>query len=127
MGTPLAREFVNTPVTRLHDSVRRVCYVGRLAAEKNIESFLALAASRPDLQFEIAGDGPLRNKVEQACKASANLTFHGWCRRQQVVEILDRCQVLVLPSSVEAFGTVALEAMARERLVITTPACGINE
>ncbi len=127
VGTPLAREFVHTAVTGLDGSVQKVCYVGRLAAEKNIESFLALAASRPDLQFEVAGDGPLRSKVEQACKASANLTFHGWCSRQQVVDILDRCQVLVLPSSVEAFGTVALEAMARERLVITTPACGINE
>ncbi len=127
VGTPLAQEFVNTPVVELDNTVQRVCYVGRLAAEKNIESFLVLASQRPDLQFEIAGDGPLRNKVENACREQNNLHFHGWCTREQVVSMLDRCQVLVLPSSVEAFGTVALEAMARERLVITTPACGINE
>jgi len=127
VGTPLAREFVYTPVVELDNTVQRVCYVGRLAAEKNIESFLALASRRPDLQFEIAGDGPLRGKVEKACGEQGNLHFHGWCTREQVVSMLDRCQVLVLPSSVEAFGTVALEAMARERLVITTPACGINE
>ncbi|EKF75232.1 hypothetical protein A11A3_04610 [Alcanivorax hongdengensis A-11-3] len=127
VGTPLAAEFVQTPVRSLSDSVERVCYVGRLAAEKNIESFLALAERRPDLQFEVAGDGPLRGKVESACRSLGNLTFHGWCSRAQVVDILDRSQVLVLPSAVEAFGTVALEAMARERLVITTPACGINE
>lgn len=127
VGTPLAREFVHTPVEPLADTVSRVCYVGRLAAEKNIESFLALAASRPDLQFEVAGDGPLRSKVEEACKRCDNLTLLGWCSREEVVALIDRSQVLVLPSSVEAFGTVALEAMARARLVITTPACGINE
>ncbi|MZR62060.1 glycosyltransferase [Alcanivorax sp. DP30] len=127
VGTPLAREFVQTPVQPLAGDVRRVCYVGRLAAEKNIESFLELAACRPDLQFEVAGDGPLRSKVEEACKRHDNLTLLGWCSRAQVVELIDRSQVLVLPSSVEAFGTVALEAMARQRLVITTPACGINE
>lgn len=127
VGTPLAREFVHTPVSPLQPQAQRVCYVGRLAAEKNIESFLALAKARPDLQFEVAGDGPLRPVVEKACVELANLRFHGWCSRAQVVEILDRSQVLVLPSSVEAFGTVALEAMARQRLVITTPACGINE
>ncbi|WP_423942443.1 glycosyltransferase [Alcanivorax sediminis] len=127
VGTPLAREFVQTPVSPLAENVSRVCYVGRLAAEKNIESFLELAATRPDLQFEVAGDGPLRGKVEEACKRHGNLTLLGWCSRQQVVELIDRSEVLVLPSAVEAFGTVALEAMARQRLVITTPACGINE
>ncbi|MCK0152730.1 glycosyltransferase [Alcanivorax sp. S6407] len=127
VGTPLAREFVQTPIQPLAEQVSRVCYVGRLAAEKNIESFLVLAASRPDLQFEVAGDGPLRGKVEEACQRCDNLTLLGWCSREQVVELIDRSQVLVLPSSVEAFGTVALEAMARQRLVITTPACGINE
>ena len=127
VGTPLAREFVQTPVLPLGNEVSRVCYVGRLAAEKNIESFIALAARRPDLEFEVAGDGPLRGKVEEACKRYDNLTLLGWCSRAQVVQLIDRSQVLVLPSSVEAFGTVALEAMARQRLVITTPACGINE
>lgn len=127
VGTPLAREFVQTPRVPLPDNVSRICYVGRLAAEKNIDAFLELAASRPDLQFEVAGDGPLRARVEEACGRCANLTLLGWCTREQVVDLIDRSQVLVLPSSVEAFGTVALEAMARQRLVITTPACGINE
>jgi glycosyltransferase involved in cell wall biosynthesis len=40
---------------------------------------------------------------------------------------MDVHEVLLLPSAVEAFGTVALEAMARARWVITSPACGINQ
>ena len=33
--------------------------------------------------------------------------------------------MLVLPSKVESFGTVALEAMARQRLVLVSGDCGI--
>lgn len=127
VGTPLAREFIDTPLSPLPDRVASVMYAGRLAAEKNIGAFLALAESRPDLRFHIAGDGPLRGEVEKKAAALDNLEFHGWCSRRRVVELLDQSQMLILPSSVEAFGTVALEAMARQRLVVTTPACGINQ
>src|SRR5690606_27190996 len=53
--------------------------------------------------------------------------FLGWCPRETVVQQVDEHDLLILPSAVEAFGTVALEAMARRRLVMVTPACGIND
>lgn len=127
VGTPLAPEFVHTPVTPLADTVSSVLYVGRLAAEKNIDRFLELAAARPEMTFTVAGDGPQRDKVEAATERFPNLRYLGWCDRATVVRALDDAQVLILPSTVEAFGTVALEALARERLVITAPACGINQ
>ena len=108
------------------DSVRSVLFVGRLAAEKNIDQLLKLSAQRPDLNFSILGDGPLRAEVQRCAARQNNLAFLGWQPRSAVVDQLDRHDMLVLPSAVEAFGTVALEAMARQRLVLTTPACGIN-
>jgi glycosyltransferase involved in cell wall biosynthesis len=41
--------------------------------------------------------------------------------------ILDSIDVLVLPSLVESFGTIAMEAMARERMVLVSHGCGILE
>jgi len=38
---------------------------------------------------------------------------------------LDDNDMLVLPSHLETFGTVALEAAARGRLVLVSPYCGI--
>ena len=38
---------------------------------------------------------------------------------------MDQADVLVLPSYVESFGTVALEAMARQRLALVSANCGI--
>ncbi|MGM0564199.1 MAG: glycosyltransferase [Pseudomonadota bacterium] len=127
VGTPLAAEFAYTPVSPLPTSLRSLLYVGRLAAEKNIGAFLDLAEQRPDMEFHVAGDGPMRDQVLAAQKRLPNLHFHGWCSRHQVVTLMDSCEVLMLPSHVEAFGTVALEAMARQRLVMTTPHCGINQ
>jgi glycosyltransferase involved in cell wall biosynthesis len=38
---------------------------------------------------------------------------------------MDTADLLVLPSTVESFGTVALEAMARGRLALVSKNCGI--
>lgn len=127
VGTPVAQIFLQRPVTPHRDQIQSVLYVGRLAAEKNIEAFLELARQRSDLHFHIAGDGPLRPVVEEAVQALDNLHFLGWLPRAEVIDWLDRVDALILPSSVEAFGTVALEAMARQRLVLTSPHCGINQ
>lgn len=125
--TPVASSFVYQPVTAIRPRIERVVFVGRLAAEKNIGHFLALAEGRPDLVFEIVGDGPLHSLVRQKAQQLPNLLFTGWLSRDQVLHHLNDSDLLILPSSVEAFGTVALEAMARQRLVLTTPACGINQ
>ncbi len=126
VGTPLAPQFIQKPVTAPQNRISKVLFVGRLAAEKNLDHFLAMSKARPDLQFTIAGDGPLRPMVERHVRMQNNLCFLGWCARDTVVEQIDEHDLLILPSAVEAFGTVALEAMARRRLVMVTPACGIN-
>jgi glycosyltransferase involved in cell wall biosynthesis len=126
VGTPLAPQFIQKPVASPQSSIGNVLFVGRLAAEKNLDQFLALSKARPDLHFTIAGDGPLRPMVERHARMQNNLRFLGWCARDRVVELVDEHDLLILPSAVEAFGTVALEAMARRRLVMVTPACGIN-
>ena len=127
VGTPIARNFLDRPPVPPGHQLRSVLYVGRLAAEKNIESFIELARERPDLNFHVAGDGPLRRTVENAGHELGNLHYLGWLPRAGIIDLLDRADALILPSSIEAFGTVALEAMARQRLVLTSPHCGINQ
>ncbi|MDY6921161.1 MAG: glycosyltransferase [Pseudomonadota bacterium] len=127
VGTSLAPEFIDAPIQEPRAHVRRILFVGRLAAEKNLHLLLELATQRPDLQFSIVGDGPQRPQVENQARQCHNLAFLGWCSRTVVREQLDAHDLLMLPSAVEAFGTVALEAMARKRLVVTAPGCGINQ
>jgi len=126
MGTPVAQPFIETPLAPLAPSVRRVLYAGRLAPEKNLEAVLEAAERLPHLQFTVAGDGPLAGLVRGRAETLPNLRYRGWTPRARIVRLMDEADLLVLPSHVEAFGTVALEAMARRRPVLVSAGCGIT-
>ena len=125
--TPVPRAFLDTPVAALETPPRRILFVGRLAAEKRVDAVIEAAAAHPDCRLRIAGDGPQRDTVEAAAGRLANLDYLGWLDRPALLEALDVSDVLVLPSQVEAFGTVALEAMARGRITLVSPGCGIAD
>lgn len=80
----------------------------------------------PDIRFRFAGDGPLRATVEGWAREAPNVESLGWLRRAEVLGLLDSSDVLVLPSRHETFGSIALEAMARGRIPIVSPNCGIS-
>ncbi|APZ42859.1 glycosyltransferase [Acidihalobacter ferrooxydans] len=126
LGAVLGPEFL-TPPSVDAKPLRSVLFAGRLAAEKNLAAFLRAVERLPDLDFHIAGDGPGRHEVITACARLPNLHYHGWCQRHSLRELMDASDLLVLPSHVESFGTVALEAMARARLVLVSAHCGLVE
>ncbi len=127
VGTPVSYDFIHTPASTHNGALKRVLFAGRLAAEKNLESVIEAARNLPDLQFDIAGDGPDREKVEKAADKLENLNYIGWATRGDLLKLIDDHDILVLPSHVESFGTVALEAMSRQRLALVSRHCGISD
>jgi glycosyltransferase involved in cell wall biosynthesis len=125
LGTPISRWYLESATSDPAARLRRVVFVGRLAHEKGIDQLLAAAEALPQLDFTIVGDGPLRGCVEQAASRLPNLTALGWLQRRGVLEVIDAHDLLILPSAFETFGTVALEALARRRLVLVRETCGI--
>lgn len=125
MGTPVSAPFLNRQAPRAPARVSTALFAGRLAAEKNIDSIVAAAEALPTIRFSIAGDGPLRDSVVAAARRLPNLQYIGWLSRDSLMEAIDGHDVLMLPSHVESFGTIALEAMARQRLVVVSHHCGI--
>ncbi len=125
MGTSIPRRFLAEPVVPLRPRLERVLFAGRLAPEKNLQAVVSAAEALPDLQFQVAGDGPLRSWIEEQAARLDNLEYSGWVRRSRILPLVDNTDVLVLPSTVESFGTVALEAMARARIVVVSAQCGI--
>ena len=126
VGTPVGTPFLTEPHQPMSERPERVIFVGRLAQEKGVELILEAAEAVPDMEFLIGGDGPLRQTVESAAKRLKNLEYLGWMDRETVLSAIDRSDVLVLPSAIETFGTVALEALARHRLVLVSRDCGIT-
>lgn len=127
VGTPVSYNFVRTPVSQHSGALKKVLFVGRLAAEKNLEAIIEAARALKGLQFDIAGDGPDKESIEQAANKLENLNYIGWVNREELLKLIDAHDILVLPSHVESFGTVALEAMARQRLALVSKNCGISE
>jgi len=127
VGTPLPPTFLESPLRPLQHPARQICYVGRLAEEKNVAKIIEAAARFPDIRFVIAGDGPLRSKLGAAAAPLGNVRFTGWLERDEVIELLDSSSLLLLPSRLETFGSVALEAMARGRSALVSAAAGIAD
>jgi len=127
MGTLLPIGALEQPVVPIRPNVERVIFAGRLAPEKRVHWIIEAAEALPDVRFDLAGDGPLNKEVQNAADRLDNLNWLGWLNRSALLAAVDEADMLVLPSVVESFGTVALEAMARARLVLVTPTCGIVE
>lgn len=125
MGTPIPKRFLDREPTPPRERLERVLFAGRLAPEKNLELVVEAARRLPDLEFLVAGDGPLGPWLREQCRTLPNLTQVGWVKRARILALIDSVDALVLPSRVESFGTIALEAMARARPVLVSSACGI--
>ncbi len=126
MGTPLPPMFLQKEQHPPPTPFRRVLFAGRLAPEKNLPAVMEAARALPDLEFVLAGDGPLRKQLAKEAESMANIRMTGWLEREQLLEEMDQCNVLLLPSYHETFGTVALEAMARGRPALVSEKAGIH-
>lgn len=103
----------------------RVLYVGRLSPEKNVPALLEACADLRRrgraLTLEIAGEGPHREGlIRQAEELGLTeaVTFLGL--RDDVSELMARCDVFVNPSLTEGMPNTVLEALANGLPVIAT-------
>ena len=127
MGTPLPEFYLEKPLKAPPNSIKQICFAGRLAAEKNIDLIIQAAAHFSQIKFVIIGEGPLRNKLKKQASPLKNVQFMTWLNREELVNMVDLSNALLLPSKIETFGSVAFEAMARGRPVIVSKNAGINE
>ncbi len=92
-----------------------------------IEMFARVRQKRK-AKLLMVGDGPDRPKAEwlaEVKEVAGDVHFLG--KRDDMDRLLSVSDVLVLPSELESFGLVALEAMASEVPVIATRVGGVSE
>lgn len=127
MGTPLQPVFTDTPTVPPSPTVRQICFAGRLAPEKNVDQIVKAAADFPNINFVICGDGPLREPLKMQAGSLDNIRFTGWLDRSDLITVIDESSFLLLPSKLETFGSIALEAMARGRPALVSANAGIHD
>jgi glycosyltransferase involved in cell wall biosynthesis len=91
-----------------------------------IDAFAQAFGDRPDVRLRIGGDGELHDSLAAQIRTlhlEDRVQLLGRLDRAAVVAELDACDALVLPSHIETFGVVLIEALARGRPVLATR-CG---
>ncbi len=115
---------------KLPDFDRRhgVLYFGRLSEEKGLADVLAMATATPELEFKIAGQGPLQELVESAAASSPNIRYLGSLSPSDVIDQLRAARIVVMPSRWQEPGPLAsLEAMAQGVPVVAYANGGLAE
>jgi glycosyltransferase involved in cell wall biosynthesis len=106
-----------------------ITFVGRLIVEKGvlelIEAVKSLLHAYKNLYLMIAGDGPLKSRINKLPK---RIIYLGRVEHDNVMGLLSETDILVLPSRFpEGLPTILLEAGSIGCAVIATPKGGTKE
>lgn len=101
-------------------SGKSLLFVGRIEKYKGIQDVVgmmpALLASEPDVRLTIVGgDSGFRHELEglsERLGVWGNISFTGEVSREDLLKEYREADIFVLPSRMEGFGIVLLEAMA---------------
>jgi glycosyltransferase involved in cell wall biosynthesis len=96
---------------------KKILYVGRFEWEKDpeilIRAFKEVVSKNPEWTLEMAGDGPLFEKMKKLTnflQIESNVFFHG--KVNNVEKLYISAEIFVLPSVIEGFPNALIEAMS---------------
>src|SRR2546427_92784 len=121
-------------VRRVGDRLDVIGYVGRMSEEKGALQFakavpIAIQIN-PELRFIMAGEGPLRENVEQLLVRfglETRVEMPGWVPHGDLPHLLNSLKLIVIPSFTEGLPNIMLEAMACGTPVLATPVGAIRD
>jgi len=124
-------EWFSVPLIAERRKVSTCAYIGRLAdVDKGVFLLPEIAAKcmATGLQFVVVGEGPDRHELEQRFKKKGcNARFYGAAFGRELRDIVERVELVVVPSRFEGFCQVVAEAMAAGRVVVASRLRGVTE
>lgn len=117
------------------ENKKSIRFVGRIEKSKGIdilaEAFKLIAENDKDICLEIAGKGSLEMKLKQWVNnndLTGRIIFHGYFSDyRKSADFISKAYCLVVPSRMDNFPTVVLEAMSTAVPVIASAVGGIPE
>jgi glycosyltransferase involved in cell wall biosynthesis len=105
-----------------------VLSVGRLELTKRVDMIVnAIARTPPRVKLVVAGEGPLRGRLEALAEeigVADRVTFTGRVDDQQLADLYAGALAIVFPPFDEDYGYITLEAFLARKPVITTTDAG---
>lgn len=113
---------------------RVVLFVGRLVPQKGVEYLIKatskIVSNHPNTRIVIVGDGWLKEHLWSLTllnEYNHKISFLGFLSDSELIELTLSSDVLVVPSTYEPFGIVALEGMAAGVPVVASNVGGLAE
>lgn len=105
-----------------------ILYVGRISWEKNIQVLVEAykGMNHEQVHLVIVGDGPAKASIQGQLR-SADVTFTGYLRGEELAEAYASADIFAFPSKSETFGQVVLEAQASALPCVIMDAEGVSE
>ncbi len=113
--------FVEENLIISHKEIRaelsKVCYVGRISAQKGANEIFEVAKQKPNITFNLIGDisDEIKGKI-----IPSNVNCCGARSHEEVIAMLDDADVFLFPSHSEGFSLALAEAMSRGLPCIAT-------
>jgi len=112
----------------------QLVFIGRLIFYKNlsvvIRALKIVTQTIPDAYLIVVGDGPSRKQwqsLAERMNLNNSIKFTGYVSEEEKLKILNESAVLVLPSLIEGFGLVIIEAFAMKKPVIASMIAPMTE
>jgi colanic acid/amylovoran biosynthesis glycosyltransferase len=131
-------KFLFSP--RNHNGKVRLLTICRLVEKKGVRYAVQAVAKvirrYPNLEYKIAGDGPLKIQLENLIKElniQDNVKILGWKNQEEIVDLLKDTDILIAPSITgtdgeqEGIPVALMEALAQGLPVLSTQHSGIPE
>ncbi len=114
--------------------IKRILMVALISPKKGVPYLLKalhrIKKERQDFILDIVGDGPNRSEYEKQVDELGigdMVKFHGLKPKEEVAQFMRQCDFFVLPSLVETFGVVYIEALSSGKPVIAANIGGPKE
>jgi len=117
---------------RIPDGKVVVAFVGTVIPRKGLRTLVRALCNLPGLPWHlvVAGDGPdleLCREILRAANVEDRCTFLGEVAPNDVAGVMQACDLLALPSTMEGLPYVIIEAMASRLPVVASDVNGIPE
>ena len=98
-----------------------ILFIGRLSKEKRHDLLIdavKLSKYKDKIQLIFAGHGPLKEKIEKQAKDLPNKAIIHFVPKQELVKVINYCDLYVHPSDIEIEAIACLEAITCGRVPV---------